>query len=203
MRTHLVARVRVLYAFFIIASIFLIARLYLVQIVHGDEYRQDALGQYREQSPEAADRGTIYFTTKDGALVSAAAMQSGWRIAIKPQDIENIDETFTALNKLTPVDKERFYASAKKTSDPYEEVAFRVSDTAAKAIRALDIPGVLLVQDKWRSYPGDELAAQAVGFVGYKGNTKVGVYGLEREWQATLSHESDGLYVNPFAENFQ
>jgi len=63
------------------------------------------------------------------------------------------------------------------------------------------LPGVLLVADQWRSYPALTLAAQTIGFVGYKGDTKVGVYGLERFGRYTLQTKS-GLYVNPFAEIF-
>ena len=51
-------------------------------------------------------------------------------------------------------------------------------------------------------YPAATLAAHAIGFVGYQGNKKVGVYGLERYYEDLLSRASTGLYVNPFAEIF-
>jgi stage V sporulation protein D (sporulation-specific penicillin-binding protein) len=51
---------------------------------------------------------------------------------------------------------------------------------------------------------GGTLAAQVLGFVGYNGTstTRVGLYGLEKEYNSTLSQSSSGLYVNPFAEIF-
>ena len=108
------------------------------------------------------------------------------------------------LNCASPIDHDRFMASAAKKTDPYEEIAFRVTDDAATKIRAMKLPGVILVQDQWRNYPGGELAAQVVGFTGYKGESasRVGVYGLERQWESTLSETTSGLYVNPFAEIF-
>lgn len=202
MKSNLVFRTRVLCAFFIFAAVLLIIRLYFLQIVHGEGYERDATAQYVEQSPDTISRGNIYFTTKDGVPVAAAVMQSGWRIAITPADVVDAEETYAALSDATKIDRERYLASMKKISDPYEEVAFRVSDDAAKKIRAKKLDGVLLVQDQWRAYPGDDLAAQAVGFVGFKGDTKVGVYGLERQYEATLVEPSKGLYVNPFAEIF-
>ena len=202
MRSSLVLRVRIICTFFILAAILLVVRLYLVQIVHGDAYKKDAIGQYVEVAPDTEERGNIYFTAKDGTPVAAAVMQSGWRIAIKPQDIDDAESLYKTLNALTPIDRERFFASAAKRDDPYEEIAFRVSGDAAPKVREKKLKGVLLVQDQWRSYPGAELAAQTVGFVGYKGNTKTGVYGLERYWQNTLAKSSSGLYVNPFAEIF-
>lgn len=202
MRSSLVFRVRILCAFFILFAILLAIRLYFVQVVYGDEYRNQAMGQYMEKALDTQPRGNIYFSTKDGVRVAAAVMETGWRIAITPKDIENAEETHALLSAITTVDKERFMASAAKTADPYEEVAFRVSDEAGKAIRAKKLKGVLLVQDQWRSYPGDQLAAQTIGFVGYKGETKTGVYGLERAWNDTLVKTASGLYVNPFAEIF-
>ena len=204
MKSRLVARARLLSALFIIAAGLLVLRLYFVQIVHGADYQKSAQGQYVEASPDTEDRGNIFFTTKDGQLVSAAVMKSGWRIAIVPKDIVDPENVYATVNTITPVDRDRFLASAAKTADPYEEVAFRVSDDSMRAIRAKNIPGLILVQDQWRDYPGGTLASQAVGFVGYDGasTSRVGVYGLEREYQSTLTKPTSGLYVNPFAEIF-
>ncbi len=202
MRTHLAGRTRLIGVFFIVAAFLLIVRLYFVQIVHGDQYRENATAQYVERSPDTLNRGNIYFTTKDGALVAAAVMQSGYRIAITPGDIVDPQATFKAINAIVPIDKERFFASVQKTDDPYEEVAFRLSNEVGKKIRALKLKGVLLVQDQWRTYPGEDLAAQAIGFVGFKKDKRVGVYGLERQYESTLIETTTGLYVNPFAEIF-
>ncbi len=202
MKAHLAFRTRLIGVFFILAAFLLIVRLYFVQIIHGNVYRQNATAQYVEQSPDTLNRGNIYFTTKDGTLVAAAVMQTGYRVAITPVDIDDAKATYKSLTAITPIDKVRYFASTKKTADPYEEVAFRVSNEAATKIRALKLKGVLLVQDQWRTYPGEDLAASAVGFVGYKGNKKIGVYGLERQYESTLVETTAGLYVNPFAEIF-
>src|SRR3989344_4914746 len=202
MRSRFSRRALVLSWIFILGAGFLILRLYFVQIVNGDKYERDALGQYREASPDTENRSDIFFKKKDGGLVAAAVMQTGWRVAIQPKNLNGGNEMYEKLNAVLPVDKERFFASAGKENDPYEEIAFRVSDSEAAAVRKLKIPGVILVQDRWRMYPAATLAAHAIGFVGYQGNKKVGVYGLERYYEDLLSRASTGLYVNPFAEIF-
>lgn len=204
MRAQLVRRARILSIVFIAAALLLTMRLYFVQVVNGDEYARDAMGQYVEIAPDTEARHGIYFTTKDGAPYAAAVMQSGWRIAINPKDIEDPASLFAALSAFTSIDRERFMLSAAKKSDPYEEVAFRVSDSAAAQIRTKKLRGVILVQDQWRNYPGQMLAAQVIGFTGYRGEapSRVGVYGIERQWEETLAETSTGLYVNPFAEIF-
>ncbi|MBI2610479.1 penicillin-binding protein 2 [Candidatus Kaiserbacteria bacterium] len=196
-----VERARVLSALFILAAAFLAARLYFVQIVHGDRYELDARGQYVADVRDVEDRGSIFFTKRDGDLVAAALMQSGWRLAIVPKELEDPEAAYQTLSFAVP-DRERFFASASKYDDPYEEVAFRLPDDTAQRIRSLKLLGVILVQDKWRNYPGGVLAAHAIGFVGYRGDEKVGRYGLERSYEKTLAKAASGLYVNPFAEIF-
>lgn len=202
MKSNVVFRARILSGAFICVALLLIVRLYFVQVVHGAGYQKDAMGQYVEQSPESTARGTIFFTAKNGELVSAAVTQTGWRIAINPQILGDAHSVYAQLNSVTPIDEEKFLNSASKKSDPYEEVAFRLDDATAAKIRAKNIPGVMLVQDQWRFYPGGMLASQTLGFVGYKGDTKEGIYGLESEYQDTLAQNNSGLYVNPFAEIF-
>ncbi len=202
MKARLIVRVRLLGAFFILVALLLGARLYFVQVLKGEAYARDAEGQYSERSPDTETRGSIYFTARDGTLVSAAIMQTGARVAIVPKQITDAGVAYETLSTLTEVDKERFMASAAKLNDPYEEVAFRVDTDVAKQIQALKIPGVLVVQDQWRAYPAGVLAAQTIGFVGFQGDKRVGVYGLERSWQETLSQTVSGLYINPFAEIF-
>lgn len=202
MKATLVLRARLLSAFFLAVAFLLVVRLYFVQIVHGESYAKDAMGQYVEKSSEELSRGDILFTTKDGESVAAAVMQTGWTLAIVPGDIVDAKKSYELLTQYAEIDKERFFLGAAKTNDPWEEIASRLTDEAAREIRALDLPGMVLVQDRWRSYPGRSLAAQTVGFVGYKGSVKTGVYGLELQWQETLAHTKQGLYVNPFAEIF-
>jgi cell division protein FtsI/penicillin-binding protein 2 len=202
MRHDLVIRARFIGGFFIFVALLLVIRLYFLQVVHGADYSHQAVAQYTEQSPDTQDRGSIFFKTKEGDLVLAAVMQTGWRVAINPQSITSASSTYEKLNAIVAVDRERFFSSAGKASDPYEEVAFHVTDTQADQIRALKLAGVILVADQWRFYPAKELAAHTVGFVAYKGASKAGVYGLESEYQDTLTKTSSGLYVNPFAEIF-
>ncbi|MDO8575740.1 MAG: penicillin-binding protein 2 [bacterium] len=202
MKSRFVLRTRILCGCFALVALLFVVRLYLLQIVHGIYYEGRASSYYVKRDVDTVNRGTVYFTTKDGELVSAAVMQTGWLIAIKPDEIRDADQVYEQLNALVSIDRERFFTSAAKKGDPYEEVASRVPDDRAREIRVLKIPGLLLVQDQWRFYPAGELAAQAIGFVGYQGNKRVGVYGLEKGWQDTLLQTQDGFSVNPFAEIF-
>ncbi len=204
MHSKFVARARLLSGCFVVAALLLVVRLYFIQIVHGGDYERQAMGQYTASTPDTTDRGTIFFTKSTGEQIAAAVMQAGWRIAIQPPNITDAAGDAQKINAIVPIDTARFNEDAAKKNDPYEEVAFRITDDQATAIRKLKLPGVLLVQDQWRYYPAGELASQAIGFVGYEGTstTRVGEYGLERQYEDTLSQTTSGLFVNPFAEIF-
>ena len=203
-RKNLTFRARILCACFVALAALLLTRLYLVQIVHGSSYKEDAMGQYTAQKAEILHRGSIFFTDKDGTQVAAAVMQSGYRLAINPKLLEDPESAYKKLSAIVSIDRETFFKSASKKDDPYEEVGFRLNDQDAAAVRKEKIPGVILAGDSWRFYPGKELAAQALGFVGYpaEGTHKTGVYGLEKIYNDTLSFDTNGLYVNPFAQIF-
>ena len=85
-------------------------RLYFVQIIHGEQYRDDATEQYIVSAGnEINDRGDIFFTKRDGSLGDAAVMQTGWRLTVIPKDIGDPEEVFAALSAETTIDRERFF----------------------------------------------------------------------------------------------
>jgi cell division protein FtsI/penicillin-binding protein 2 len=204
MKSGLRVRTRFLSGFFVCIALLLILRLYFVQIVHGAEYQQEGMGQYVQPNPSTGgNRGDIYFTTKDGQLVAAAVSETGYSIALNPQKITDAQGEYKSLNGVTPIDKDTFMAAANSKS-PFVTVADKIQDGKESKVEALSLPGVIVSDDSWRAYPAGTLAAQVLGFVGYNGTSTqaTGLYGLEKEYNDTLSESSSGLYVNPFAEIF-
>ncbi len=185
-------------------GLILISRLYYVQVMHGDAYRAEAESQYVHTVRDLFKRGSVYFTTKDGELVSAATIQSGYLLAIDPSRIVNSDETYEKLNAITPIDKDSFLEKAGKKEKTYQEIDRQVVAREADAIDALKLPGVKLYRNQWRYYPGNSLAARTVGFIGYDtdGESIRGKYGLERYYDDVLVREEERLSVNFFAEIF-
>ncbi len=202
MKSRFVLRTRVIAGGMIFAALFLGVRLYFVQIVHGDEFREEARSQYEAPRTEAADRGSIFFTDKNGKHMEAALMRASYRIAIKPSQLGDTHATYDALNSVTPIEYSRYETSTAKRDDPYEEIATRVPEDKAFAIQALGLPGVVIVREYWRFYPAQKLAAQTLGFVGFRGDERVGRYGLERYWEDVLKRSPNSHYSNFFAEIF-
>jgi cell division protein FtsI/penicillin-binding protein 2 len=194
-------RIRLLSVCILALALLFIVRLYFLQVVDNHIYLDKANKQYSQSSSGIFDRGTIYFTAKDGTLVSAATLKAGYTVAINPELIKNPEAVFTTLSSLLPLDHDTFIAKATKQNDPYEEIGKRIDESIAQKIDVLNLPGVAIYEDRWRFYPAGELAANTVGFMAYQGNTYAGRYGLESYYDTTLQRD-DTAYTNFFAQIF-
>ncbi len=187
-------------------ALVLVGKLYFIQIVSGDNFRTRAEHQYTAGA-NFFDRGSIFFSTKDGSVIPAASVKTGFILSVNPnQLIEysiDLEDVYTKLSALTTIDKESFLTKAGKVGDPYEELARKLDQATADKIQALKIQGVSVSRERWRSYPGQSMSAHTVGLIGYdSGNELAGRYGLERFYEDTLKREGDDAFVNFFAEIF-
>jgi cell division protein FtsI/penicillin-binding protein 2 len=197
-----VIRIRLISVGVLMFAVLLLTRLYFVQIVAGQEFAERADRQYARPIGNVFERGTIFFQAKDTTLMAAASLKVGYIIALNPKLIEDAEKTYTELSKFIEIDRENFFAKVNKTTDPYEEIARRVEPETAEKITNLELPGVNAYKEKWRFYPGEDLASHVLGFVGFKGEDYGGRYGLEAQFEDTLARADEKLYVNFFAEVF-
>lgn len=183
-------------------GVLVIGRLFSLQVVNASRYKDKAEHQYLSPTSGSFDRGNIYFTKRDGTTIAAATVESGFKLAVNPETLEDPELVYEKLSEVIPLQKEDFLAKAHKKNDPYEEIAQHLSQEDADKITALDLAGVSLYRDKWRFYPGGSLAAKVIGFVSYKGDDLVGRYGLEQYYNDVLTRTDANFYVNFFAEIF-
>ncbi len=196
-------RLRILAGLVVLFALLVIARLYFIQIIEGDYYAAQGQAQYESSNQELYDRGNIYFTRKDGTLISAATLATGFLIAIDPEELKNPSLVYGQINAITPIDQQTFAGAAAKTNDPYEVLLQHVSDAQGNAVSALNIPGVLVVRERWRVYPAGTEAAQTLGFVAYDNDNNLeGRAGLEEYYNDVLERPNEGLSDNFFAQLF-
>ncbi len=202
--TIFIKRLRVIIIILAIVSALIIVQLFRLQIVKNSAYKARAEHQYRKPVGDTFDRGNIYFTAKNGDTVAAATIATGFTLAIVPAQVGDPENLYKKLAIIIPdLDREAFITKANKKADPYEEIQTRLSEEQAASIVALREPkALLLVQEKWRVYPGGTLAAQTIGFVSFKDKQLIGRYGLEGFYNTVLSRSSTDFYVNFFAEIF-
>lgn len=204
MRASFIFRIRIIAGVLVLIALLIIVRLYLLQVVHGAEYRDKAEGQQIAPSAHQLARGSIFFTSRDGSFISAATIKSGFTLAVLPKLIKDPQESLAAVQKLVPtIDPADFLAKANKKNDPYEELGQHYSQDIGMSVLSAKIPGVQAYRDQWRYYPGNTLAAHEIGFMGFgDGNAPTGQYGLERTYDSELEKPASGTNINFFADLF-
>lgn len=205
MRAQFRARIRIVLASIILVALCAIGRLYFLQIVHGDMYDQKADHQFASGGSGMFDRGSIYFTRKDSTLIAASTLATGFLVAVNPQVLTDTERAFKAIEAVAPgaVTREEVESAVAKKNRVYVEVAHHLSGEAGAKLASEKIPGVQVLKETWRYYPGGTLASQSIGIVSYgEGDTLAGRTGVEAKYEETLSRSSEALYRNFFAELF-
>ncbi len=203
MKSNFGSRSKVIVLVFVFIAFIFGIKLFFVQILHGRTYSELADRQYVTPATNIFERGDVFFQSQDGTLVSAATQTQGYKLAVNPEKIKDKEKAYTAIHEILPhVLHEEFIAKASKSNDPYEEIISGMTREEADKISALKIAGIEIHKEKWRFYPGKNLASQTLGFVAYRGDELSGRYGLERQYDAVLTRNADNPYVNFFAEVF-
>lgn len=195
-------RIRFISFVIIMVALIMFARLYFVQVVHGESFAADAERQNINQNTISYDRGDIYFESRTGEIIPAAISRTGFTLSVNPKAINDPEEIYKRLNSILALDKTEFLAKTSDKSHVYEEIAKHLNTETADKIKTLNIYGVNVATDKWRFYPGGKLAANTIGFVAFNENELAGRYGLERYYEDVLKKDPSKAYNNFFAEFF-
>ena len=133
MRAQFRSRIRLVLAFLILAALGIFLRLYFVQIVHGEDYSQKADRQFSSGGSGLFDRGAIYFTRKDGTLISAATLATGFLVAINPQVLGDAEAAYSAILSVVPPRQSRVthFLPPRRRSRGYISKSHIVSRTRA------------------------------------------------------------------------
>jgi stage V sporulation protein D (sporulation-specific penicillin-binding protein) len=206
-RRQITNRIRFLSVVVALVGLLLITRLYYLQIVHGSYYTDKADRQYVHTKSDLYSRGSVFFTTRDGELLSAASVQAGYLLAADPSHVTNPDAFCETLRTYLTIEKDVCVDRVSPGPKPrtYVELNNQLSNDQATEIQKMHIDGAMLYRNQWRYYPGGPVAARSIGFVGFTdadGSELRGKYGLERYYDDTLFKKRQVLSVNFFAELF-
>lgn len=203
MNSNLIPRARFIIYCTVAFAFIILCRLFFIQILNGSMYEERAQKQYIKPISNTIERGSIYFSQKNGDKIAVAGMKEGYNISINPKFIKNNEQVYNALSQYIDIEKEQFISKTKSTDSPYFELLKRVDSATGQSIALLRIPGVTAQRESWRVYPGDELASNTIGLTGENKEGKVaGRYGLESYYENVLSRKNNASNLNFFAELF-
>lgn len=166
--------------FLLFAVIFL--RLCQIQILKHGFYSAMAQGQHELYTKIVPQRGEIFLKDDSGGGIYAAAVNKELSLVYAvPRSIKEEDRADVAkkLSEKLELGYDEVLAKISKPDDAYEVMKHKVSDEVVAEIEKDGLSGVGIAPESFRYYPGGELAANVVGFVGYSGNEKKGQYGIE------------------------
>jgi cell division protein FtsI/penicillin-binding protein 2 len=162
--------------------------LYWLQIKQHQYFSNIATGQYSHKKELLPRRGEIMFKEKNH-LVPAAVNKDMPTIFVVPNEIIEKEKTVQKFVSILGLDMEVARQKVFKENDPYEVIKKKASREECDKIKEEDLVGVYFQQERWRYYPGNELASQTLGFLGYNEEGVVGRYGIEQQFDKILSGE--------------
>lgn len=162
-------------------------KLFQIQIVKYEFYKVLAQDQHEFFQKTFPKRGEIFIGDKySNRLYPLAINKEMNLIYAAPKDIEDKKKVAAKLSSLLEMQESEIINIISKPDDPYEIIKNKVQDDAAENVKQEKIFGIGVAPEIFRYYPGERLAANIVGFVGFEGNKKVGQYGIERYYNSRL-----------------
>ena len=193
------------------AFIFLIGRLWELQLVEGDALRTLSENNRVRLKRVSATRGLIYDRT--GQLL--VENRPSFDVVMVPEDARHPQDVLSRLGGFLQqemADARQALASASASHrPPFENVVLRRDvdwDTlVAVETRQIELPGVSMLIGPRRNYLYGTLAAPLLGYVGevnvdelarrtgYQMGDTIGKYGLEKFWEERLRGENGGQQI--------
>ncbi len=172
------------------------ARLFYLQVVdHADLMARADRQQMRTVTPPAK-RGEIF--DRNGRVLAYSVDAD--TIAADPSEIDDPDQVARQIcAALDGCNSERRIDMAKKLRrrGAFVYLARQLAPEDARAVRALDLPGIIFLKENRRYYPKKELAAHVIGYVGLD---NVGLGGIESAYDGQIRGHDGKILIQSDAK---
>lgn len=170
----------------VVCSVVLIVRLFYLQILDKNGYRERAINQQLKSVTISAKRGVIY----DRNMKKLAQSATVWTVFISPREMTAEQTPLIAgtLSEMLEVDAQRILDKAQDKSRAYEVIKSKIekplADEVLSFVNENKISGVYLEEDNKRYYPYGSFAASVIGFTNADNQ---GSGGVEASYNKILS----------------
>ena len=190
-------RINLVFIFIVLFAGLIGYRLFTLSFLKHGLYSKTAEAQ-RDHVSNILARGNIYLQPD---LFMAATNKKFPFVYIVPSEVDNQQGDYVGdqLSQILNLDKNVILNLINSRSSSTKVLARQLLNDQVEKIKNLKVKGVGTSYEMDRFYPGKELAASVIGFLGYNGDERSGQYGVEsyydddlfgKTWQA-----SD--YINP------
>ncbi len=169
-----------------------IARLFTLQVANHGYYETLAANQHGTNTTITPVRGDIYLSSFSGTPLLVATTVSKNMVYAVPKEVVDKEKTAITLASLLDMKQEDVLPKISGLGS-FSSIKKEVTDQEAKSIKTLKLPGIYFEPQDDRFYPEKNLASQVLGFLGYKGDDRVGQYGVEGKFQEKLAGTKGSL----------
>ncbi len=191
--------------------VFVLSRLWYLQIIKGEEFTQLAKNNRIRIRRVPASRGMILDQNKRILVDNRPSFQ----VSLVPEDIDDIDRVASRMATiLNPAPKEvKSRITRQNSRQPFHPVLIK-GDISRKELayletQKLDLPGMVIDVVPRRSYNYDSLASHLLGYLGeidqselkkmasqgYHLGDFIGKDGVEKQWEGKLRQVDGGRQV--------
>jgi len=175
-------RLDVWYGLILVIFALFIVRLFYIQVISHDKYKNAALVAQQKAYEIPAERGIIE-AHDGGKVIPIVLNEEVYTLFADPKFIADPKAAALAVSAIGG-GKSDEYESKMRSDTRYAVLAKRLNAEQKQKIEKLEIKGVGLRTESVRTYPQGSLAAQTLGFVNDEAK---GTYGLEQYLNDRLS----------------
>ena len=189
-----------IYRFYILASFMVVVfllyllRLFVLQVQSFAYYTALASEQYSTKKILQPSRGEIKVADRNSLdLFTVAAVTKKKLAFVDAQEVVDQNLVARTLKEVLEVDEGEVLERILDRSRRYIVIKKQISDDQAKALQDRNVIGIHFDEESVRVYPENSFLSHVLGFVGYKGDIRQGLYGIEESQEGELRGESGSL----------
>lgn len=166
----------------------LAVRLFVIQIINGENLQVRATDQWTRDLAIVAPRGTIY----DSTGASLAVSYTTYNVFVRAREVENATATATFLADVLKLQFSNVYEKVKNKGVSETLIKLQIDGETAERIYKCNMKGVYLAENVARYYTYGNLLTQVLGFTSID---NVGQSGIESYFNDYLKGKDGYSYV--------
>lgn len=176
-------------AFLLVVFAVMVLRLFQLQVLNGTSARKLADAQHSVYQKLFPSRGEIkILDTATGQSEAVATNVKKYLVYAVPKEVQDSIKTGEGLANILGLEPAEVTEKLKKVGKKYVPIKKQLTDEEQRLIKEAKFSGIYLDAEETRWYPQGNFLSQVLGFVGFgKESEKVGLYGLEKEYEKALA----------------
>jgi cell division protein FtsI (penicillin-binding protein 3) len=185
------AKVKFIFLIFLFGFALVLAKLFAIQVLQSDYYREIARRQYESRIEIPAERGKVF--DRKGRLIATTVEKIS--VAVDPKLLRDTLQTLRALSAVTGKPVEAYLAKIRGAQSRFvwlERALDSPSSVMSSALDTLNVSGLIKIREPRRSFAYGSIAAQILGFTNSDGK---GASGVELGWDSVLSGKNGYIFL--------